>query len=105
MERSGGAAIDGAEDVAVGAARDRRWVEAAAVGAVEALSRVAVVKHVPVPPSRAVASEVDGADVALVEDSPMGRGLEAALRLTAAVPGQVDVFATAPLQALARLHV
>ena len=47
---------------------------------------------------------IDGADVALVEDSPMGRVLDAALRLTAAVPTQVDVFATAPLQALARLH-
>lgn len=47
---------------------------------------------------------IDGADVALVDDSPMGRVLDATLRLTAAVPGQVDVFATAPLQALARLH-
>lgn len=47
---------------------------------------------------------IDGADVALVDDSPMGRVLDAALRLTAAVPTQVDVFATAPLQALAHLH-
>jgi hypothetical protein len=47
---------------------------------------------------------IDGADVALVDDSPMGRTLDAALRLTAAVPTLVDVFATAPLQALARLH-
>lgn len=47
---------------------------------------------------------IDGADVALVDDSPMGRVLDAALRLTAAVPTQVDVFTTAPLQALAHLH-
>jgi len=47
---------------------------------------------------------IDGADVVVVDDSPMGRVLDAALRLTAAVPGQVDVFATAPLQALAYLH-
>ena len=47
---------------------------------------------------------MDGADLALVDDSPMGRVLDAALRLTAAVPTQVEVFATAPLQALAHLH-
>ena len=47
---------------------------------------------------------IDGADLAVVEDSPMGRVLDAALRLTEAVPGQVDVFARAPLQALAHLH-
>ena len=47
---------------------------------------------------------MDGADVAVVDDSPMGRVLEAALRLTAAVPTQVEVFGQAPLQALAHLH-
>lgn len=47
---------------------------------------------------------IDGADLVRPDDSPMGRVLDAALRLTAAVPGQVDVFATAPLQALAHLH-
>jgi hypothetical protein len=47
---------------------------------------------------------IDGADVALVDESPMGRVLDAALRLTAAVPTQVEVFSTAPLQALAHLH-
>ena len=47
---------------------------------------------------------IDGADLAVVDDSPMGRVLDAAIRLTAAVPGQVEVFATAPLQALAHLH-
>jgi hypothetical protein len=46
----------------------------------------------------------DGADVAVADDSPMGRVLAAALRVTAAVPGQVEVFAQAPLQALAHLH-
>lgn len=47
---------------------------------------------------------IDGADVALVEDSPMGRVLDAALRVTAAVSTQVDVFSSAPLQAWAHLH-
>lgn len=47
---------------------------------------------------------IDGADIALVEDSPMGRVLDASLRLTAAVPTQVDVFGRAPLQAWAHLH-
>ena len=47
---------------------------------------------------------IDGADVVVVDDSPMGRVLGASLRLTAEVPRQVDIFATAPLQALARLH-
>lgn len=47
---------------------------------------------------------IDGADVAVPDESPMGRVLESALRLTAAVPMQVDVFARAPLQALAHLH-
>lgn len=47
---------------------------------------------------------MDGADVVVVDDSPMGRVLDAALRVTAAVPMQVDVFAVSPLQALARLH-
>lgn len=47
---------------------------------------------------------IDGADVVVVDDSPMGRVLDAALRVTQAVPGQVDVFASAPLQALAHLH-
>jgi hypothetical protein len=47
---------------------------------------------------------IDGADLAVADGSPMGRVLEAALRLTAAVPGQVEVFATSPLQVLAHLH-
>lgn len=47
---------------------------------------------------------IDGADVAVVDASPMGRVLEAAQRLTAAVPGQVDVFARSPMQAWASLH-
>jgi hypothetical protein len=47
---------------------------------------------------------IDGADVVVVDDSPMGRVLDAALRLTAAVPSQADVFGRAPLQALAHLH-
>lgn len=47
---------------------------------------------------------IDGADVVDVDDSPMGRVLDSALRITAAVPTQVDVFGSAPLQALAHLH-
>jgi hypothetical protein len=47
---------------------------------------------------------LDGADVVLPDESPMGRVLEAALRLTAAVPTQADVFAGAPLQAWAHLN-
>lgn len=48
---------------------------------------------------------IDGADLVEADDSPMGRVLAAALRLTAAVPAQVEVFGTAPLQALAQLHL
>ena len=48
---------------------------------------------------------IDGADVVVVDDSPMGRVLDAAVRLTAAVPSHVDEFARTPLQALAALHV
>jgi hypothetical protein len=47
---------------------------------------------------------IDGADLAVTDSSPMGRVLEAALRLTGEVPGQVDVFSTSPLQALAHLN-
>jgi hypothetical protein len=47
---------------------------------------------------------IDGADLVLPDASPMGRVLEAALLLTAAVPTQVEVFGRAPLQALAHLH-
>lgn len=47
---------------------------------------------------------IDGADLAAADSSPMGRVLEAALRLTAEVPGQVEVFGTSPLQTLAHLH-
>lgn len=47
---------------------------------------------------------IDGADVVVVDSSPMGRVLDASLRLTAAVPAQVEVFTSAPLQAWAHLH-
>ncbi len=47
---------------------------------------------------------IDGADLAVTDSSPMGRVLEAALRLTGEIPGQVDVFSTSPLQALAHLN-
>lgn len=47
---------------------------------------------------------IEGADIAVADESPMGRVLGAAQRITAALPGQVDVFAQAPLQVLAHLH-
>lgn len=48
---------------------------------------------------------VDGADTAVVDDSPMGRVLAAAQRVTAAAPGQAETWGRAPLQVLAHLHV
>ena len=101
-----------ADPLAVLGADER--VAAAALAAREAIDAVLWRRDV-----RAAAAEVasasvqrgardsaalDGADVVLPDASPMGRVLEAALRLTAAVPTQVDVFAVAPLQALAHLH-
>lgn len=47
---------------------------------------------------------IDGADIANVDDSPMGRVLMASLRITAEVPRQVNTWTTAPLQVLAQLH-
>ena len=48
---------------------------------------------------------IEGADIAVVEDSPMGRVLGAAAAVTGEAPAIADVWSTAPLQALARLHV
>jgi len=47
---------------------------------------------------------IDGADTAVVDDSPMGRVLAAAQRVTAAAPAQAETWARAPLQVLAHLH-
>jgi len=47
---------------------------------------------------------IDGADVVVVDDSPMGRVLARALAVTQAVPGQVGTFERAPLQVIAQLH-
>jgi len=47
---------------------------------------------------------IDGADVVVAEDSPMGRVLDSALRVTAAIPAQVDTWGKAPLQVIAHLH-
>lgn len=47
---------------------------------------------------------IDGADSAVVDDSPMGRILGNAQVLTARVPALVDTWTTAPLQVLAELH-
>ena len=48
---------------------------------------------------------VDGADVVVVDDSPMGRVLASSQAVTAEVPQHVTTWAVAPLQVLARLHV
>jgi hypothetical protein len=47
---------------------------------------------------------IDGADSAVVDDSPMGRILGNAQILTARVPALVDTWSIAPLQVLAELH-
>lgn len=47
---------------------------------------------------------IEGADLAEPDDSPMGRTLACAVATTAAVPGLVDTWHRAPLQALAALH-
>ncbi len=47
---------------------------------------------------------IDGADTAVVDDSPMGRILGNAQVLTGRIPALVDTWTTAPLQVLAELH-
>jgi hypothetical protein len=47
---------------------------------------------------------IDGADTAVVDDSPMGRILGNAQVLTARVPALVDTWSSSPLQVLAELH-
>ena len=47
---------------------------------------------------------IDGADIVEADASPMGRVLDAAQRLNADIPSQLDAFERAPLQVLARLH-
>ncbi|MFA7323797.1 MAG: hypothetical protein WC005_05505 [Candidatus Nanopelagicales bacterium] len=47
---------------------------------------------------------IDGADIVVVDDSPMGRVLGSALMLTEAIPSQVDTWGRAPLQVIAHLH-
>ena len=47
---------------------------------------------------------IDGADVVVPDDSPMGRTLACALAVTLEVPRLVDIWERAPLQALAALH-
>lgn len=39
---------------------------------------------------------IDGADTAVIDDSPMGRVLARAIDVTAAVPGQVGAWSSAP---------
>jgi hypothetical protein len=47
---------------------------------------------------------MDGADIAVVDNSPMGRVLAAAQAITGEVPNQVDMWSRAPLQVLAHMH-
>jgi hypothetical protein len=47
---------------------------------------------------------MEGADIAHVEDSPMGRVLLAAQAVTGEAPLLADTWTSAPLQVLARLH-
>ena len=47
---------------------------------------------------------IDGADIAEVDASPMGRVLMATLRATIDVPSLVDAWGASPLQVLAQLH-
>jgi len=47
---------------------------------------------------------IDGADIAIADDSPMGRTLAAALRVTSAAAEQARAWSFAPLQVIAHLH-
>jgi len=47
---------------------------------------------------------MDGADIAVADESPMGRVLAAAQAVTGDVPTQVETWSRAPLQVLAHLH-
>lgn len=47
---------------------------------------------------------IEGADVVEPDESPMGKVLTAAIAVTAEVPSQVQIWSTAPAQALAHLH-
>lgn len=48
---------------------------------------------------------LEGADLAGVEDSPMGKVLSATLAVTAQAPLLADTWLTAPLQVITRLHL
>ncbi len=47
---------------------------------------------------------IDGADLVMPDDSPMGRVLGSTLLLTSSIPSQVDTWGKAPLQVIAHLH-
>lgn len=48
---------------------------------------------------------LEGADLAGVEDSPMGKVLAATLSVTAQAPLLADIWLTAPLQVITRMHL
>ena len=47
---------------------------------------------------------IDGADLVVPDQSPMGRVLGSALLLTSSVPSQIGTWGKAPLQVIAHLH-
>lgn len=47
---------------------------------------------------------IEGADIAMPDDSPMGRTLACALAVTEAAPSLVETWQVAPMQALVALH-
>jgi len=47
---------------------------------------------------------IDGADLVMPDDSPMGRILGSTLLLTSSIQSQVDTWGKAPLQVIAHLH-
>ncbi len=47
---------------------------------------------------------IEGADLVMPDDSPMGRVLGSTLLLTSSIPSQVDTWGKAPLQVIAHLH-
>jgi len=47
---------------------------------------------------------IDGADLVIPDQSPMGQVLGSALLLTSTVPSQIDTWGKAPLQVIAHLH-
>lgn len=91
------------EDVAEATERARTSIDAVLMNRAVRNDAANVVAH-SIRSGAQASAAIDGADVAEVDASPMGRVLMSALRVTAEVPGQVDAWTTSPLQVLAHLH-